>query len=380
MSEYQYYEFQAVDRPLSDVDQSALRKLSTRARITARSFTNSYDWGDFRGDPMELMRRWFDLHLYLANWGTRRLMMRLPTRLVRPQAFDRILSADAGVELKVAGNSLILDISREEMEPEDYWDDEGDDASWLAALAPLRADLLGGDRRLTYLIWLMAVETDAVDGSELEPLPGLGPMTDALDAFVSFFQMDPILAEAAAESPFATVNADSKAAREIVSAFSDREKTEWLTRLVGDDPYAAGELRSLIRERMEASTADHALLSRRTARELRARADAIREARRRKAAEAEAARLRKAAREEEHARRQRIDALRQRGAAVWQRVETEINRRNPAGYKTAHGLLLDLKMLAELDQTTADFALQIRSIRERHARKGQFIERLKDLG
>ena len=29
----------------------ALRTLSTRAQITATSFTNHYKWGDFKGDP-----------------------------------------------------------------------------------------------------------------------------------------------------------------------------------------------------------------------------------------------------------------------------------------------------------------------------------------
>ena len=67
MSEYQYYEFQAIDRPLSDADRRALRGLSTRARITATSFTNEYHWGDLKGSPVRLMERWFDLHLYLAN-------------------------------------------------------------------------------------------------------------------------------------------------------------------------------------------------------------------------------------------------------------------------------------------------------------------------
>lgn len=380
MSEYQYYEFRAVDRQLSATDQRELRKLSTRARITATSFTNHYEWGDFSGDPAKLMQRWFDLHLYMANWGTRRLMIRLPKRLVRRKIFDRVLRTE-GIELEAAGDNLILDIWREETEPDDYWDNEGDDSAWLAALAPLRADLLGGDLRPVYLLWLMAVETDAVDSSEPEPLPGIGPMTDALEAFVDFFQIDPPLAEAAAERPFTTVKADPDAARRIVSAFSDREKTEWLTRLVSDDPHTAVEIRSLIRERMEAdSLADQAASPRRTAGEIRARAEAIREARRRKAAQEEKARLRKAAAEEERARRKRVDALRERGAAVWQQVETEINRRNPGGYKTAHSLLHDLKMLAELDHTPADFADRVRSIRERHARKGQFIERLKDLG
>ncbi len=35
MSEYQYYEFQAVDRPLDATEQTELRAMSTRARITA---------------------------------------------------------------------------------------------------------------------------------------------------------------------------------------------------------------------------------------------------------------------------------------------------------------------------------------------------------
>ena len=82
MSEYQYYAFQALDRRLGEAEREALRVLSTRARITATSFTNHYEWGDFKGDPRRLMERCFDLHLYLANWGTRRLMMRLPKRLL----------------------------------------------------------------------------------------------------------------------------------------------------------------------------------------------------------------------------------------------------------------------------------------------------------
>ena len=88
MSEHQYYEFQAIDRPLSDADRHALRDLSTRARITATSFTNSYEWGDFKGDSAKLVERWFDLHLYVANWGSRRLMIRWPARLVDRDRFD----------------------------------------------------------------------------------------------------------------------------------------------------------------------------------------------------------------------------------------------------------------------------------------------------
>ena len=60
MSEYQYYEFTAVDRPLTTREQAELRSLSTRADITATSFVNTYEWGDFKGDPRQLMERYFD--------------------------------------------------------------------------------------------------------------------------------------------------------------------------------------------------------------------------------------------------------------------------------------------------------------------------------
>jgi hypothetical protein len=45
VSEYQYYEFAAVERPLTTGEQGELRSLSSRADITATSFVNTYEWG-----------------------------------------------------------------------------------------------------------------------------------------------------------------------------------------------------------------------------------------------------------------------------------------------------------------------------------------------
>lgn len=117
VSEYQYYEFQALDRPLGEEDRKALRTLLSRARITATSFTNSYEWGNFKGLRDELMARWFDLHLYLANWGSRRLMIRFPRRLIDAGALKPFLRAADGATFKPAGENLVLDIKRYEMEP-----------------------------------------------------------------------------------------------------------------------------------------------------------------------------------------------------------------------------------------------------------------------
>jgi len=50
MSEYQYYEFQAIDRPLTKKEMEELRSYSTRARITPTSFVNDDSWGSFKGN------------------------------------------------------------------------------------------------------------------------------------------------------------------------------------------------------------------------------------------------------------------------------------------------------------------------------------------
>src|SRR5438552_19131664 len=109
MSEYQYYEFQAIDRPLDRAAQAALGSISSRARITATSFTNHYEWGDLKGDPRKFMERWFDLHLYVANWNIRRLMIRVPRRLVATTEINSILREIEWVKVWTSGANLIID-------------------------------------------------------------------------------------------------------------------------------------------------------------------------------------------------------------------------------------------------------------------------------
>src|SRR4051794_14325826 len=87
MSEYQYYEFRAVDRPLSRAEMDELRALSSRAEITPTSFSNEYNYGDFRGDELAVLARYFDVFLYVANWGTHRIAFRLPVGQVDIESF-----------------------------------------------------------------------------------------------------------------------------------------------------------------------------------------------------------------------------------------------------------------------------------------------------
>ena len=61
MSEYQYYEFQAIDRPLTEREIQELRSYSTRARITPTSFVNDYSWGNLKGNVDGWVKKYFDV-------------------------------------------------------------------------------------------------------------------------------------------------------------------------------------------------------------------------------------------------------------------------------------------------------------------------------
>ena len=376
MSEYQYYEFQAIDRPLDESDKKALRRISSRAEITSTRFTNVYNYGDFHGRPRKLMERWFDLHLYLANWGTRTLMIRLPKRLVDRSQLDRCVQADPEVKVLESGENLIVELT---LDSEDsglyFYDSEGD--GWLDSIAPLRNGALAGDLRLFYVLWLTAVERGIVPDHAREPLPGIGPLSTAHKSLAEFFSVDQDLVGAAGESP-ASGDGDSSFAdssRRTIKSIPESEKAELLLRLANGDVHVAAEVRSRIRSAWAAEQGK-SKAKRRTVAELRRRSLAVREERRAKEAKRkEAERLRKAE-EAKRAQRARMDVLKLQGTQVWHEVEREINRMHASGYDRAVGLLVDLRALAEESGTGNDFAERIQSIRERHYRKWKFIERL----
>jgi hypothetical protein len=374
MSEYQYYEFQAIDRPLDQGAQQALRAISSRARITTTSFTNHYEWGDLKADPHALVERWFDLHLYLTNWGTRRLIMRLPGRFLDCLDLAPFLGEVDWVEVTASGDNLIVDLCRDSEERDDDWydgEDWGDGSGRLAALAPLRADVLSGDLRLFNLLWLTAVEDGAFPDDTAEPLPGIGPLSGALEAFADFFRIDPDLVEAAAESAARAAAPPEDDLRGALAALSEGDKTALLLRVAGSDPHVGAELRSMARKNRREPSAPL-----RTVGALLLRAREIGETRERAEAERREAERRRQAEEAARARRTRLDALRKRGAGIWQEIEGEIERRNPSGYDRAAGLLADVQTVAAEDGSEGDFRRRLAAIRARHGTKRRFIERL----
>lgn len=240
MSEYQYYEFQAIDRPLDERARRELRACSTRATITSTRFVNHYQWGDLKGDPRVWMERYFDTFLHVANWGTHWLMLRFPRHVLDlPTARRYCRSESARVTAKA--EVLILSFHSED-ESGDGWDDDG--SGWLASLVALRGDIAGGDHRALYLAWLLSVPHGELASHAIDPPvpPGLGRLNAPLTAFADFLRIDRDLVAAAAQSS-PPLGRPRKSLERLAATLSEAEKTAWLARLAaGDGPDVRGEV------------------------------------------------------------------------------------------------------------------------------------------
>jgi len=383
VSEYQYYEFLAIDRPLDDDEQAAVRSLSTRARITATSFVNEYHWGAFRGHPKLLMERYYDAHLYVANWGTHRVMFRLPCDLLDPDVVEDYCAGDQ-VDIWISDEFVVLDLTSEDHAGDlDFTDDA---EALLSAIVGVRAELAAGDLRPLYLAWLAAYgawerDEDVFDrdaDNDLEPPvpPGLGMLTAAQRALADFLRLDDELLAIAAQTspPLEQVSHDPEALAAWVNCLPVHEKNRLLGRVVQGE---AGRVRM---EMLRHFRGDNAPTipspTRRTV------ADLLDDAARRRA---DRQRRLAAQRAEDEARREQaraaaherpLDNLADEEDAAWSRVDALIAARKPAEYDAAVTLLTDLRSLAERENRNDTFTLRTSALRQAHARKPSLIERL----
>jgi hypothetical protein len=183
VSEYQYYEFRTIDRPLTEAEMDALRSISSRAEITSTSFTNHYEWGDLKADPFRLLEKYFDAFVYVANWGARRFWLRFPGAWIEYETVLRMLPGDSVWARRTELHVIIgFDVSELEM------DDFDDGTGWMGTLVSLRSDLLRGDLRSLYLGWLLCAQIGEFDEKEsAPPAPaGLRQLSAPLQSLIDF--------------------------------------------------------------------------------------------------------------------------------------------------------------------------------------------------
>jgi hypothetical protein len=110
VSEYQYYEFLALDQPLNATEKAYVQTLSSRVELTLTQAKFVYHYGDFRGNSHELLEKCFDVMLYMASWGSRQLIFRFPKSLVNADIFEPYCLEDR-ITISTTKKSVILDIN-----------------------------------------------------------------------------------------------------------------------------------------------------------------------------------------------------------------------------------------------------------------------------
>ncbi|WP_143473495.1 hypothetical protein [Flavilitoribacter nigricans] len=375
MSEFQLYQFKAVDRPLTTEEQCEVGSWSSRTQPTSTSATFSYAYGDFPKDEEKVVEEYFDIMLYLANWGSKRLMMRFPKKLVDQDAISKFLiNADDSFTTHLAlierHNCFLLDF---------YWSDEeggewiDEEAYRVGEFVAIREGILTGDYRALYLFWLklaaFKAQWEPWEGNEEDNLeipappipPNLKKMNGALKTLVDFFEIDIDLIAAAQQASTDTGQLE-KNFKKLILQLPEKDRIDYLVRL------AAGEINLDIKLRRQLETLDKSptqpmtetlsiseLLGLSTIKEKERQQE---EARR--AAEAHRSKMEKVAREE---------------IALWQSVYENLELKTGRSYDLATATLRDLKELAVFrnDQTT--FKDKMDRIKENYGKSRALMQR-----
>ncbi len=229
MSEYQYYEFQAIDRPLTVDEQNEVSSWSSRTQATATQAVFVYNYGDFQKSPQDVIEKYFDAMLYLTNWGTKQLIFRFPNSVINADAIMPYCHPDA-ITVTERKDCLILEIVYSPEEGSGDWV-EGD--GWLPSLIPLRDDIINGDFRMVYLAWLQAIaneyDTDLYKDNLEPPVPeNLQDLSGVLECFIEFFEIDNHLISIAAENSNTVAEMSPFEIEKALLKLTENERNQYL--------------------------------------------------------------------------------------------------------------------------------------------------------
>ena len=381
MSEFQCYKFKTIDRPLTGSERHEVNALSSRGHVTSNSATFIYHYSDFRHKPEMVLEKYFDAMLYFTNWGTRRLMFRLPAKLADGDAIEKYCYPDKWggtyIHLKHRGECYILDMSFNDEEGGEWMEEDDFD---LDDLTPLRDDILNGNYGALYLLWAQFAQAAGDDGDDdfdeevdddpnLTPPPvppGLKKMTGALKAFTGFFEIDEDLVSAA-QSASPDKDDVSFDHEKLLRQLPENERIEWLARLLKGET----RLDILLKKRLEQFAPAAAISKEKTVSPAELRALANQKETERKAREAAAAQAAHIGKMQKLAGQEEIH---------WKSVAFNLERKTGKSYDLATETLKDLRALAEYQGKTGAFQQKMLELKEKYGRSWALVKRWEAAG
>jgi hypothetical protein len=199
-----------------------------------------------------MLRRGYDIHLHYANFGIRKLLIRLPSSLPSTRAAKSCLVDDSLRFLKDKdgpGGTLAIEPYYEPDDLDELWDPD----EMLDRLVPLRSEILDGDLRPLYLANLAVAQDGNHDPEETAEAPvpdGLRKPTDAQRALAEFLGLGEAMIAAAAHKsgPLPAVEDWQSRYAAWLAKQGEATKDAWLIELLVDSSSA---VRSKIRAEFE---------------------------------------------------------------------------------------------------------------------------------
>ena len=374
MSTYQYYEFRAMDCPLTKEQRKEVASLSIRATVTSHQATFAYNYGDFRGNEEELMETHFDMMLCVANWGTRRLMFRLPSSLIDINQVESFcVSEEIACWLSKDKQYTILDLNFENEDENGEWiEGEG----LLNELIDLREELINGNFRLLYLAWLKAseraLEMGYADEETFEPtVPiGLKNLSDTQKAYIEFVNIDKgLIAVASKQSEERTDEVID--IEKWIERVSEEKKNEFLLRLSRGEQNLSVIFNKYLCESATQNQSQNA--EERT--ERRTIIYLVEDTKKWHKQEKKNREI-----EQELARKQRLERLAKNKSMAWEKVYKLIDEKNANAYDKAVEQLKELHELSKYQGTEEYFEEEIADILATYHRRQSLLRKMRSAG
>ena len=384
MSEYQYYDFRAIDAPLTTTQKADVSRLSSRSQVTNRRAQFTYNYGDFHGDVEQLMSDSFDMMLYVSNFGTQRLVFRLPkTFFDVNQCRDYFISDE--IDHTNTQRYTLLDLNFNE---DDGYSDWIDGEELLDDLLPLRDELMQGDYRVLYLAWLKtaekALEYGDIEVETIEPAvpAGLQDLSPAQQVFAKLIELDEILIQTAAENSPSSQHSDFKPEAWLEHMLGG-EKNDYLLRLCRNESNLSlslhQDLKALyLAHQTRKKSGEPSAAKRRSIGELLYTRESLQRVANEEA-ERQAVLLAKKKRQIAAQKRTiYLNQLSGRKNTIWQQVEQLVQKGQAKSYDQAATYLGDLQELADREGESVEFNSNLQAIVNKFERRRAFLNRLRN--
>lgn len=367
MSEYQHYEWQTIDRALSARQQAEVEQLSSHMDIVSSTqAVVTYSWGNFKHDPHQVLLKYFDAFLYDSNFGSRRLVLRLPKKLIDLRAMQAYLY-DNWIDTEERGSDCLLHLNCDEDTSE--WIETN---SLLSRMLSLRDQIIQGDYRALYLVWLKAISFETHEHADEIPEPplptGLRKLDGGLQALVRFFDINPHLIAAAvgtAKGAESTPEADLESA---IPKLTPREMENHLRQIVRGETDALSALKKKLVQLSQVNPQEPQPPSHTVPGLLKA------------AEELAAQEQQKARKDAARKRLQYLEKLSTQAESAWASLESLFQQKRGSAYQEATKLLVDLRDLSIYKKQESEFRERFHALLVQYGKSQAFRARLKKAG